>query len=125
MKYLILFLLSFSVFASVGEIELQIKSQKKNKVPCLFFSSLREEHVPLVNSYLLKINLQYFQQGQNIIISLSKEIDKEISQLKTNQKEVEKLLSAPRISDNASSNIVITKQLELLQRLISQCQLKN
>ena len=91
----------------------------------MFFSSLREEHVPLVNSYLLKSNLQYFQQGQNIIISLSKEIDKEIGQLKTNQKEVEKFLSAPRISDNASSNIVITKQLELLQRLISQCQLKN
>lgn len=60
----------------------------------------------------------FFNEGQNLLISMTPSVDLAIKELKKNQVEIYKKLSDP---NQAINNDIISKQLQILSRLTNSC----
>ena len=69
---IMLIILSTNLFASIDAIKLKVKEKQKSEEKCLFYSQIEEDKISIVLNYLNSEKFVFFQQGQNLLISLQK-----------------------------------------------------
>lgn len=128
MKKVFLFLLFVSNIAVSQEFDQKnflLKLSNNKNVGCLFYPNMLDSERNSILSIIDLKKYSYFNEGQNIIISMNPTIDQSIQELKKNQIEIYKNLSNPSNqiyqTNQGFSDVVLNKQLELLAKLTTLC----
>lgn len=119
--FLLLFLVFFINNARSQEFDTAqflLKLSKNKSIGCLFYPNMLETERSSIVAILELKKYNFFNEGQNLLISMTPSVDLDIKELKKNQVEIYKKLSDP---NQAINNDIISKQLQILSRLTNSC----
>jgi hypothetical protein len=118
-----LIILSTNLFASIDAIKLKVKEKQKSEEKCLFYSQIEEDKISIVLNYLNSEKFVFFQQGQNLLVSFSKENDSIVRKLINNNELIKTNLGdLTEISnENSKFNKILKEHLFLLNKMTSKC----
>jgi hypothetical protein len=120
---IMLIILSTNSFASIDAIKLKVKEKQKSEEKCLFYSQIEEDKISIVLNYLNSEKFVFFQQGQNLLVSFSKENDSIVRKLINNNELIKTNLGdLTEISnENSKFNKTLKEHLFLLNKMTSRC----
>lgn len=120
---IMLIILSTNLFASIDAIKLKVKEKQKSEEKCLFYSQIEEDKISIVLNYLNSEKFVFFQQGQNLLVSFSKENDSIVRKLINNNELIKTNLGdLTEISnENSKFNKILKEHLFLLNKMTSKC----